>query len=319
MSLSLRTLVITSALLCLTATVRLTAFAADNSSPFSFTERESKFLDLTEDGEAVLTYVFGIYLKDGVPEDRRRANYIHPLHGLDGEIVSDDFPEDHHHHRGLFFAWPTVVVDGDSLDLWHINGIEKIFERWTSRETTKDYACFSLVNSWHTATRKVVRETAIYTVYRAGRKGRAIDVELTLEALGSDVFMAGSRNSKGYGGANFRPAPFTEEVITTELGEQKDSDLRRFPWADFSARFEGAENRSGVAIFPHPDNLNTPNGWCLRHYGFLGVSWPGRNPYLLRTGRPLTLRYRVWIHRGSADEGAVAGTYEKYVAESQVK
>jgi hypothetical protein len=30
-----------------------------------------------------------------------RANYIHPLYGLDGEILTEDFPADHLHHRGL--------------------------------------------------------------------------------------------------------------------------------------------------------------------------------------------------------------------------
>jgi len=294
-------------------TLNIETAAQKTDSPFDFAVRDGKFLDLSEDGAPVLSYVYGMHLIEGVPEDRRRANYIHPIYGLDGEIVTDDFPEDHYHHRGLFFAWPTVVVDGDSLDLWHIDNIEKRFESWIVQESGPVFARFGLKNAWHTKTRRAVEETVYFTVYRKGEKGRIIDVELTLEALDSDVFIAGSSDPKGYGGCNFRPAPSQEEVITSELGEEGDSDLRRFPWADYSAVFEGAEKRSGVSIFQHTDNMNFPAGWCLRHYGFLGVAWPGNNPYLLRTGRPLTLRYRVWVHRGGADDGGSAAAYEMYV------
>ncbi|RLA41026.1 MAG: hypothetical protein DRR42_25125, partial [Gammaproteobacteria bacterium] len=33
-----------------------------------------------------------------------RANYVHPVMGLDGEEMTDDFPCDHPHHRGIFWA-----------------------------------------------------------------------------------------------------------------------------------------------------------------------------------------------------------------------
>jgi AcrR family transcriptional regulator len=40
-----------------------------------------------------------------VPEKFRRSCYIHPLYGLDGEVMTEDFPVDHRHHRGVFWAW----------------------------------------------------------------------------------------------------------------------------------------------------------------------------------------------------------------------
>ena len=48
-----------------------------------------------------------------------RANYIHPLYGLDGEILTEDFPVDHIHHRGIFWAWHQVLVKGHKIsDSW---------------------------------------------------------------------------------------------------------------------------------------------------------------------------------------------------------
>jgi hypothetical protein len=58
----------------------------------------------------VFVYNYGMQLKPGVPEDRRRACYLHPVWTPGGTIVTDDFPADHYHHRGIFWAWPRVKV-----------------------------------------------------------------------------------------------------------------------------------------------------------------------------------------------------------------
>ena len=160
--------------------------------------------------------------------------------------------------------------------------------------------------------KKVASEDFWVTIFPKDTIGRTLDVNVTVSAESSPLQLVGSKDPKGYGGFNFRPAPFVEPVISSNEGIQKDSDLRRFPWADFSAVFAGADTRSGVAIFQHGDNLNVPNGWCLRHYGFLGVSWPGNNQYLLQPGKPLHKRYRVWIHRGSAEDGLASKLFENY-------
>lgn len=284
---------------------------------FTFDDRDGKFLTLSEDGAPVMTYVYGMNLKEDVPEDRTRSSYIHPVYGLDGEILTDDFPEDHLHHRGIFVAWPQIIVDGDSLELWHIQGIEKHFERWLEKETGAVFARLSVQTGWYTVDKKVVEETFSITSYKTGKVGRILDIELTLEALDSPVKIIGSPSLKGYGGFNFRMAPFEEPVITTNEGIQADSDLRRSPWADFSAYFEGRNAISGVAVFDNAGNINTPNGWTLRHYGFLGVAWPGNNPYLLQPGKPFISRYRVWVHRGDAEKGMVSSAHEAYAVPPQ--
>ena len=39
-----------------------------------------------------------------------RANYVHPLMDLDGNAISEDFPADHPHHRGICWAWHQCLV-----------------------------------------------------------------------------------------------------------------------------------------------------------------------------------------------------------------
>jgi len=285
----------------------LMGWAVEKTPAFQFEKAEGKYLRLLDGTKPVLTYNYGMILKEGVPEDRRRSCYIHPLYGLDGEILTDDFPADHLHHRGLCWVWPRVIVGEKEYDLWDLRGVEQRFEQWLGEKVTAERAEFGVASGWYVGDEKIVDERVRVRVFRASEKGRAIDVSLTLEAVKDPVTISGSPPVKGYGGFSFRFAPREETVITMPDGrEVEDSDLKRYSWADLSAKFGGRSNVSGVAIFDDPRNPGSPNGWTLRHYGFLGVAFPGLKLYTLKPGEPLTLRYRIWVHRGDAKEGEVA-------------
>ena len=288
--------------LCLLAGV---SSAAEKDPPpqFRLEKSEGKYLHLFEGEKPVLTYNYGMLLKEGAPEDRRRSCYIHPVYGLDGEVLTDDFPADHFHHRGLCWVWPRVIVGDKEYDLWSLQGMGQKFERWLGEDVGRESARFGVVNGWYVGKQKIVKEIVRVRVFRASEKGRAIDILLTLEATEEPVTISGRSPVKGYGGFSFRFAPRKETVITSPDGkEAEDSNLKRYFWADLSANFAGRGSRSGVAIFDDGRNPGFPNGWTLRHYGFLGVAWPGLKMYTLKPGRPLTLTYRVWIHRGGAEQ-----------------
>ena len=281
------------------------------SDPFEFEQTSEERMLLTEEGSLVYGYVFGMNLAEGVPEDRRRASYLHPVWGLDGEVMTDDFPVDHYHHRGIFWTWPQVFVGNDTLSLWDIRGIKQRFENWLVRETGPVYARLGVQNGWYTDNgRRVVDERVWITAYRTSGLGRIIDFELSWEAADTPVGIQGSADIKGYGGFSIRFAPFEEPVITTIGGRQtEDSNRLPFSWADFSARIGGREKVSGAAVFDHQQNIGFPSGWCLRHYGFTGIAWPGIEPFWLKPGQPLNARYRVWIHRGDAEHGRLPDSY----------
>jgi len=287
---------------------------------FRFEKEDGKHLHLFEGDKRVLTYNYGMVLKEGVPEQWRRSCYIHPVYGLDGEVLTDDFPEDHLHHRGLCWVWPRVIVGEKEYDLWALQGIAQRFERWGEEHLCAKCAGFSAEAGWYVGGNKVVSEKVCVQVFSATEKGRAIGVAFVLEAIREPVTISGREPVKGYGGFSFRFAPREETVLTTPSGrEAGDSDLNRHPWADLSAKFGGRETFSGVAIFDHNENPGFPSGWTLRQYGFLGVAWPGLELYTLRPGEPLTLRYLVYVHRGKADEGGVAGAYAVYAEVKKTK
>jgi len=277
---------------------------------FSITETDDG-LSLSERGRPVFVYRHKEQLAPGVPEKYRRATYLHPLFDLRGNAITDDFPKDHLHHRGLSWTWAHVGVAGEVYDLWACEGVRQVFEKWIARETGPVCATIGVKNAWWTAQRKIMDEWVWIRAFPANEYGRAIDVLLTLKAL-EPIELSG-RKEKGYSGFGLRYGPRQTTIITTPQGvEAADTDLKRFPWADETGNFGGSTSLSGAAIFQHSSNPRSPAGWCLRHYGFIGVSWPGVEIIPLEPGKALTLRFRVWVHDGGAKEGKVQEAYDLF-------
>jgi len=300
---------------------RFTAEPSGEARPaaFRFDEADEGMVVVLEGDQAVLAYRPQPVLAEGVPEQFRRAGYVHPIHGLDGEVLTDDFPKDHYHHRGLYWAWPYIDVTGQRVSSWYCQGIETRCDRWLGREAGPVYAVFGLDNGWYVGDREVVDEVVWYRVWSADRVGRAIDVDIVWTAGDDPVVLTGVEE-KGYGGFCLRFAPREATVITTDAGRLAEDTLEvPYAWADLSARFAGRTEPSGAAVFIDAANPGFPNGWITRHYGFLGVNWPGLRSVTLEPHQPVHLRYRVWVHRGDADSGAVAAAYEAFHEPAQVE
>jgi len=284
------------------------ALMAHANEVFRWTEQPGGKLELIENGKPVLVFNHGLQLKEGVKEQYRRADYFHPIYDLDGVVLTDDFPKDHFHHRGLFWGWPEVIVDGKTYDPWGCVGMQQRFKRWIARETKPDCAVLEVENGWFIGDRSVVRETVRACVHRCDEQKRVMNVSVALEAEKEPVSLHGRSDAKkGYGGFTLRLAPRRDASITLPMGRiDKDAVQVSAPWADFSGKFGTGEALSGIAIFDHPKNPNHPTTWLLRYYGVLNPTWPALATATLEPGKPVTLCYRLLIHRGDATAAKVA-------------
>lgn len=300
---------------------RFLATDATKPRPVFAVEDDGQALTIRENDRPVLAYNHAMQLKAGVDEKFRRSCYIHPIYDLDGVILTDDFPKDHYHHRGLCWTWPHVRIgDDDKIhDLWALVGMGQKLIRVLGTEVGPVCARVGVEAGWYRGDDKVIRETVWLTVFRADDVGRVIDLDLTLEATGAPVTIGG-REKKGYGGFTLRFAPRDDTVLWTSGGPvDRDADHDRFGWADLSARLMGGSGISGAAIFDHPQNPGLPNTWCLRRYGIVSPTYPGLEKHEIRVGAPLRLRYRMWIHRGDADSGRVAAAYAAYAVRPEIR
>ena len=288
---------------------------------------DGKSLTLIENGTPVLVYHYGMVdPPKKVPERYRRACYIHPLYGLDGEVLTQDFPLDHRHHRGVFWAWPNSTLGDKPMDVWALDGIRQVHQRWLAKEVKDGKAEIAAENHWlydDAPDSPKVRESVRIVVHPADDTARALDVYLKLENISDEAvtIRGATTDNKGYGGFCIRPdatrKPFT---FTAAPGDLPEDMLRlESPWADVSyATKKDGTKQSGVAVFQHPGNPGYPHpGWITRGYGFLGVSWPHTEPHEMKPGDAFELRYRLYIHRGNAGEGKVKEAFDVYTAASE--
>ncbi len=269
---------------------------------------------VSEGDDPVLVYNHGDQLAEGIDANRTRSCYVHPLFGLDGEILTDDFPRDHLHHRGVSMMWPRMRVGDLKVDHWHLDGIRTL-NTSLDLQPLADGAQLVADNTWTLDSGVVAAtERTSWHIHPAGPIGRIIDVQSIITAGDEPITLQGASLPKGYGGHMIRLAPRTGQIITTDRGEHtRDSDRLPFRWADYSATFQGADAVSGVAMFPHPDHPDYAPSWQLRPYGILSISWPGSSPFVIEPGQTIDLSYRMWIHRGDAEAGDVPEAWSRYV------
>lgn len=282
------------------------------ASPFRFTKIDDQSLGLWQGDQPVFIYNHGVIRKAGVPADRARSTYLHPLYGLDGEVLTDDFPRDHYHHRGLFWAWPHVKIDGREYDLWMLKGIQHQFERWLNQRAEPDAAVLGVQNGWYVGDRKVMDEQVWIKAHPAKDNQRAIDFEFVWTPKDRPVTLTGAEG-KSYGGLTLRYAPGTNTVITIPTGPTlKDLPMTNLPWADLTRRWTATQQTSGAAMFVHPSHPDFPPQWLTRHYGVLCLGWPGVSAKSFPPGEAIRCRYRIWIHRGNVPAAELAKAFEAY-------
>ena len=167
--------------------------SVENQADFRFEKVNDHSLELWQGKQPVLVYNFGQIKRTGAAAAGNRASYVHPIYGLDGEVLTDDFPKDHYHHHGLFWGWPHVTIGGKDYDFWKMHGTEIKFKRWLSKEADAKGATLAVENEWMVGDKPVVREEARLFVHPATAEGRLMDVRLKWTPLDQAITLAALR------------------------------------------------------------------------------------------------------------------------------
>jgi len=95
------------------------------------------------------------------------------------------------------------------------------------------------------------------------------------------------------------------------------------PWVDYHGPVDG--QTVGIAIFNHPSSFRYPTYWHVRTYGLFAANPFGLTDFsggkltggahTISSGKSMSLRYRVFLHRGDEEEGNVAKAFSAYSKE----
>jgi hypothetical protein len=245
-----------------------------------------------------------------------RSNYIHPLFGLHGEILTRDWSRDHPHHRGIYWAWPEVDFGDRRGDL---HALQQVFARPTGRMRMQSGPVYAEVEAeslwlWEEGMVSVVREAALIRAYRRVNSRRIIDLAFRFVAIKPDVRIA-RRGTDAYGGLNIRMMTPESQEIEFFI-EDPEREVRR-SWSVLSGTFEGGQGASGLMVLQHPSNPDYPGDWVeYPDLSWVQPTFPAKGTrYTLDPGQPLVLRFRLVVFSGPVpDDETKAALWDAYAA-----
>jgi len=287
-------------LLCLCLQIANSAYAQKLSS-----SKTSDGIQVKEGAQDVLFFQVKTKAHNG---QYPRANYIHPLRGMDGAILTEDFPADHLHQRGIFWAWHQLNIGDKRIgDGWECKDFS--WDVHLAGESTGKKKSLRLMMEtfWKSplwvndAGEQVpfLAEKSTITIFPAKKNYRVIDFEISLLALVKDLSLGGSEDSKGYGGFSVRMKMPKDILFSSMNGaiEPTNDPVQAGPWVDVSGTLSDKGTKAGIVMMNHMENPLQEAGWILRKRGSMqNPVFPGAEPFGISTTDPTVLKYRLVIY-----------------------
>jgi len=226
-----------------------------------------------------------------------RLDYVHPLWSVAGAVLTEDAPEDHLHHRGIFWAWRRILVDGEQVaDGWVGRNLAVETERPSVVANRDGSAQILSTATWLVTldgiATPIVAESAEITAYPVEAGRRRVELEVALRALRAGVALGGSDDEKGYGGPSVRLAHPDRigiesggQTLRAQVAAIQTGETIRFSWSGIPAPWP-SEVVVSCVVDGHPWT-----SWVLRQeLSMQNCAVPGRAPLVLPMDRPLRLR-----------------------------
>ena len=277
-------------------------------------KEENRLIKLMDDQRHVFSYQIETKSFEG---QYPRANYVHPLNDFTGSPLTEDFPEDHLHQRGIFWTWHQFYHNGDSVaDPWVCEGIQWQVEH-VKHKIKNNQAVLTADVTWLIGenNQKMIREDVQITYQQSDDDYYLLDFDIELQALLDNLELGGSNDVKGYGGFSARLNLGDKVTFFNNSGNivPQNEQLQAGNWV--GVRDIGV-NHSNVAIMYHPESTAKLSGWILRKSKSMqNPAWPGKERVVLNKGDRFNLKARLVVFRGETKENTINEIYENYVSQ----
>lgn len=242
----------------------------------------------------------------------RRGGYIHPVFTPSGRVVTDDYPPDHFHHHGIWFAWTKTEFEGRHPDFWNVHdGTGKV--EFAALDQTWSGAVYAGLKSRNryidvsAATPVTVLderwEVTVYNVGQGVKPYTMFDLVSTQDlATASPLILPEYR----YGGIGFRGhrqwlAKDNCDFLTSEGKDRNNGHGTRARWCHIGGKIDG--KLAGIAILDHPANFRAPQAMRINpDQPFFCYSPSLIGDWKIEPGKSYVSRYRFIVYDGPPDK-----------------
>ena len=265
--------------------------------------------------------------------------YLYPVYGPDSQLMVRNFPmkdlkdeeHDHPHQKAFWFTHGAV----NGVDYW-TEGEQKgriVHQNFSKIKCSGNTGIIASHNYWIKPDRKTVQlkdERAIR--FFGTEQKRYLDLYVRLTAIAADAVLGDTKEGtfgirlaetmRVKGGLN------KGHIINADGLKDNETWGKRSFWVDYYGPVN--DQIMGLAIFDHPQNPRYPTWWHVRDYGLFAANPFGIHDFepktatgektpidagklVLKQDESIVFQYRVILHKGNHEEGAIAEEYKKYL------
>jgi hypothetical protein len=285
---------------------------------FSFTGRQSASRPIFDyQGEP------GAFPRADIKPAFRRGGYLHPIYTPSGKLVTDDFPPNHVHHHGVWWAWTNTEFERRKPDFWNV-GDGKGRVEFVSLDETWSGPVHGGLRARHrfvdlTATEPVVALNETWEVKAfvpSERSGSYSIFDLvseqecaTTNALKLPEYRYGGIGVRGNWAWNGKD----KALFLTSEGEtdREKGHATRARWCDMGGMVDGS--RVGIAILCHPENFRAPQPMRIHPTEpFFNFAPQQAGDMEIKPGDKYISRYRFVVHDGPPDKAELDRLWNDY-------
>ena len=294
--------------------------------------RRTDGVDFTIAGRKVFSFVT---TPAGLPDKNikpvfLRGGYIHPVFTPSGRLVTDDYPSDHYHHHGIWFAWTKTEFEGAHPDFWNVGAgtgrveFESLDRTWTGPVYGGLVSRQRYVALTGPAPKTALSEQWEVRVYNVGQENKdkryfLFDIIATQQCAGDSALVLEEYRYGGMGVRGHQNWRDKSKVwfVTSEGKARESGNATRARWVHLSGVVD--EQMAGIAVLDHPGNFRSPQPLRLHPddpYFNYAPSQMGR--FEIKPGEKFVLRYRYIVADGPADRNELDRLWNDYAAPPHV-
>lgn len=264
-------------------------------------------------GRELTRYHFGASLK---------RPFLYPIVGPAGRSLTrmghPHDPVGHSHHDSVWISHKDV----GGVSFWEDRSQTRIVcQRVLQYEDGPKQAWMLSLNSWQDADGKVLMvERRRVCVEPLEGDQWLMTIDLQLEAPGSQPVVLGQTPFGVIGVRMAKTIGVNDgggRILNSE-GQLNEEQVFRKParWVDYSGPVMG-EATAGITLMDHPSNPGHPAPFHVRNDGWMGACLTLSGAIVIEPGRPLRLRYGLWVHGGVPKHGQIDRHWQRF-AHSQL-
>ena len=255
----------------------------------------------------------------------QRGGYIHPVLSPGGKQITDDYPSNHKHHHGLWWAWTHTEFEGRKPDFWNMGDSKGTVEfvaldkTWSGNVHAGFISRHRQVDLLAPQPKTALHETWNVKLYAVGNDARhpcfVFDLEITDTCAHGPLKLPqyryggiGVRGNWAWNGKDKLNFLNSEGMTDRSKGDNAETVGR---WAHLGGLVDGA--LTGIAVLGHPANVRAPQPQRIHpSEPFLNFAPQQAGDVEITPDKPLTLRYRFVVADGAPDKAELDRLWNDY-------